>query len=99
MSRGAWAREVDGGCTVAVRVTPRSSRAGVVAGPDEVTVRVHAPPEGGRATREAGDLLASALRVPRTRIRLRTGERHRRKVFEVPGMSASVARRRLLGSD
>jgi uncharacterized protein len=97
VTRGGWARDDDGACTIAVRVTPRSSRVGVEAG-EEVTIRVHAPPEGGRATREAGERLASALSVPRSRIRVRTGERSRRKVFEVSGMSASEARRRLLGS-
>ena len=92
---GTWVRHAEGGCAVEVRVTPRSSRAGVRIREGIVVVRVHAPPVGGRATREAVRLLAAALDVPPSTIALGRGARSRRKVFLVAGIAPQEAERRL----
>jgi hypothetical protein len=93
-----WLRSTSDGCTVEVRVVPRSSRADVTAGPAGLRVRVHAPAEGGRATREAASRLADALGVPRSRVSLRSGPRSRSKVFAVRGLTAREAADRLAGT-
>jgi uncharacterized protein YggU (UPF0235/DUF167 family) len=81
--------------TITVRVTPRSGRSAVTIGPSGVLVRVRAAPEGGRATAEAGMVLAAALGVPKTAVRLRSGARSRVKVFAVAGLVQGEPERRL----
>lgn len=73
--------------TISVRVIPRSTRRTVDASAGGVTVRVHSPPAGGRATQEARRALAEALGVPPARVTLRSGVRSRSKVFAVEGLS------------
>lgn len=91
-----WVRAADGGCTIEVRVLPRSSRTGVEVRGEELLLRVHAPPEAGRATKEAGRALAAALRVAPSAVTLHRGARARRKVFRVAGRLPDQAER-LLG--
>ena len=69
-----------------VRVQPRSSRPGIEVRDDEVVVRVAAPPADQRATDEARRRLADGLGVPVSAVRLRSGARSRRKLFEVDGL-------------
>jgi hypothetical protein len=62
---------------VTVRVTPRSGRRSVEAGPEGVAIRVRAAAEGGKATDEARRALAETLGVPASRVRLASGARSR----------------------
>jgi len=71
------------GARIAIRVTPRASRARIVAEGDILRVHVTAPPEAGKANDAARALLAKALGVPKTRLRLVRGQGARDKVFEV----------------
>jgi uncharacterized protein (TIGR00251 family) len=82
----------------AVRVQPRSSRAGVdgVHG-DALKVRVHAPPVEGAANAAVIEVIAAALGVPKRSVRIVTGEASRSKVVEVSGLAAREVRRALLG--
>jgi uncharacterized protein YggU (UPF0235/DUF167 family) len=80
---------------ITVRVTPRSGRTEVTAGPTGVVVRVRAAPEDGNATAEAATALAVALGVPKTAVRLRSGARSRVKVFAVAGLAPGEPERRL----
>jgi uncharacterized protein YggU (UPF0235/DUF167 family) len=82
---------------VSVRVTPRSGRSGVEVAGGAVTIRVQAPPDGGRATQEARRVLADALGVAPSGVVLRSGARSRQKVFDVRGMTSEEALRRLRG--
>jgi uncharacterized protein YggU (UPF0235/DUF167 family) len=76
---------------VSVRVTPRGGRDGVdgverlANGRDVVKVRVRAIAEGGEANRAVVDLLAKALHVPRSHVRLVAGPTSRLKQFEIDG--------------
>jgi uncharacterized protein YggU (UPF0235/DUF167 family) len=88
-------RERDGAVVVSVRVRPRS-RPGLEEGEGGLVISVAAPPEKGRATEEARQVLAEALGVPRSVVTLRTGAAARRKVFVVTGIGAVEARSRLL---
>ena len=83
--------------SIGVRVVPRSGRTGVEVGPDGPVVRVRSVPEGGKANQEAIRVLAAALGVPRTDVRLRSGARSRSKVFDVEGLSLRELERRLQG--
>jgi uncharacterized protein len=73
--------------TLTVRVVPRSSRPGIERRGDEVVLRVGAPAEGGRATEEARRLVANAVGVSRSAVRLRTGARSRTKTFDVESLA------------
>jgi uncharacterized protein len=68
----------------AVRVQPRSSKAGVEpAGDGEYRVRVHSAPEDGKANAEVIELLSAHLGVPRSRVRIVRGAASRRKIVEI----------------
>ncbi len=59
---------------------------------DRLRVRVGSPPEDGRANREAGEILSSALGVS---VRLARGMAARSKVFLAAGLSVEEVRDRL----
>jgi len=61
------------GATIAMRVTPRASRAAVVQDGDVICIRVTAGPVDGKATEAARDALAVAMGVARTRLTLLRG--------------------------
>jgi uncharacterized protein (TIGR00251 family) len=74
---------------VAVHVTPRASRDEIVGWRgSELSVRVSAAPDGGKANASACSALAAALDVPKTRVRVVRGFTARHKALEVEGMSA-----------
>lgn len=72
--------------TLAVHVTPKSGR-DEVAGwrGSELAVRVTAAPEGGKANAAVCKLVASALHVPKTSVRVVRGDTARHKVLEIDG--------------
>lgn len=73
---------------IAVHVTPKSGRddvAGWRGG--ELSVRVTAPPEGGKANAAACVVIAKALGVPKSAVRVVRGESSRHKQVEVEGVS------------
>ena len=76
-------------------MVPRSGRPAVELTAQGIVVRVRAAPEGGKATEEARRALADALGTPPSAVRLRSGGRARRKVFEVEDMPESEALQRL----
>lgn len=71
------------GADIPVRVTPKASRNAVEAGEAGVRVYVTTVPEGGKANAAVQKLLAKALGVPKTRLRLVRGETSRNKVFRI----------------
>ena len=79
-----------------VRVTARASRDELAGLKDGVLhVRVSAPPVDGKANRAVTRLIAKALGVGRTSVRVVRGERSRDKVVEVDGVDPDDARRAL----
>jgi uncharacterized protein (TIGR00251 family) len=67
-----------------VHVKPRSSRQGVNVLPDgTLEIRVHSPPEDGRANTELMEVLARHLGVKRRRLSIVSGETSRHKIIEV----------------
>ncbi len=84
IEKGALSELADGG-PIHVRVTPRAGREAVEpgAGPRQLKVRVTVAAEGGKANKAVTALLARALGVPPSRLRLVSGARARDKVFRV----------------
>ena len=82
-----------------VRVQPRASRAGIGAWRDDgvLSVRVTAPPLEGRANAAVGAVLAAALGVPASAVRVVHGEHARDKLVRVTGLTPAEIRRRLEG--
>jgi len=89
-------RDAAGGCIIAVKVVPGSSRdriMGVLG--DRLKVAASAPPEKGKANAAAAGTLAEALGVDRRSVELLSGPRSPRKEFRIAGLSAQTVRQRL----
>ena len=72
------------GNTFALRITPRARTEGLeVAADGRLLVRVNAPPVDGRANEAVRLLLAAALGVAPTRLKLLRGETGRDKLFRL----------------
>jgi hypothetical protein len=79
------------GVSVAIRVTPRGGQDAVdgietlANGRSALKVRVRAIAEGGEANRAVIELLAEALRVPKTSVRVMSGATSRLKQIAIDG--------------
>lgn len=71
------------GQQIAVRVTPRASRARLVVEGEAIRVYVTVVPEGGKANAAVERLLAKALGIPRSKLELVRGASARDKLFRV----------------
>ena len=84
------------GLEIAIRLTPRASRAGIgghvveVDGSVWLLAKVTAPPEAGKANRALLRLLASTLRVPASACRVAAGAGARRKRVRIHGDGAAM---------
>ncbi len=79
-----------------VRLTPRAARQGITGWREDVLlVRVTAPPVEGRANEALLRLLADALGLGRTQVRLVSGTASRDKTVRVEGLSPAQVRARL----
>ena len=86
--------ERDGALVVAVRVQPRASRdevAGEMNG--ALKVRLQAPAVENRANEALCEYLAALLKMPKSAVRILSGDRSRIKRLEIRG----VTKQRLLG--
>ena len=83
MPKGALAALAVPGTEIAVRVTPRASRARVVQEDGAIRVYVTEPPEDGRATEAVRCALAHALGLAPSRLALSRGATARDKRFRV----------------
>lgn len=76
-----------------IRVMPRAQKTMVGGERDgALLVRLAAPPVEGAANAALVDFLASALNLPRRRIRIVGGRRSRRKRVAIAGMTAEQVR-------
>jgi uncharacterized protein (TIGR00251 family) len=89
-------RDTPQGVTLRVRVQPRSSR-DALGGERQgaLVVRLTAPPVEGRANQALARLLAGALGVPPSAVRLLRGGTGRDKLVAVAGLDVATARARL----
>jgi hypothetical protein len=86
----------EGAVRFAVRVQPRSSRAGLdgLRG-DALRVRVHAAPVAGAANAAVIEVISAALGVARRDVRIVIGEASRNKLVEVVGLDVGEVHARL----
>jgi uncharacterized protein len=76
------------GVVLAVRVQPRASRdevAGAIEG--ALKIRLCAPAEENRANEALTEFLAAVLKVPKSSVRILSGERGRTKRVEITGVT------------
>ena len=79
-----------------VKVVPKSSRDRVVGWVgDRLKVAVTAAPERGKANAAVIEVVAEALGVSRSRVRVASGERAPLKTLEIEGVGKADARSRL----
>jgi uncharacterized protein (TIGR00251 family) len=84
-----WAKVVDDGVVVSLRVQPGARRSEVVdAGGAQLRVRVAAPAIDGKANAETVRFVAELLGVRRSAVSLLRGERSRDKVLHVAGLGS-----------
>lgn len=78
---------------LAVHVTPKSGKDEVVGWRgDELQVRVAVAPEGGKANAATCAVVASALKVPKSAVRVIRGATSRHKMLEIVGIDDRVVR-------
>jgi uncharacterized protein (TIGR00251 family) len=78
---------------LAVHVTPRSGRDEVVGWRGaELSVRVTVAPEGGKANSAVCVLIAKALHVPKSSIRVVRGDTARHKILRIDNVDDAVVR-------
>jgi uncharacterized protein (TIGR00251 family) len=79
-----------------VHVQPKSSREGIVGEADGILkLRVTAPPVEGRANEACLRLLAGALDLPISRLRIASGQHARLKTIQIAAVSAQTIRAKL----
>jgi uncharacterized protein (TIGR00251 family) len=91
------------GVIIRVRAQPGARRNGVTGVREgELCVAVTAPPDRGRANDAIVKALAETLKVPRSRVKILSGETNRHKRLMVEGMAVTevvAALRAVVGSD
>ncbi len=81
--------ELPGAVRIAVRVQPRASRDAVDGEwQGGLKVRLTAPPVDDRANEALCEFLAGLLKIPKSAVRILSGERSRIKRLELRGVSA-----------
>ena len=88
--------ETPGGVILSVRVIPRAKKTEIAGARDDaLLVRVAAPPVEGAANDALVDLLADRLGVPRSAIRIVSGERGRHKRVAIAAVTVTLVRDKL----
>ena len=78
---------------IAVKVHPRAKSTRLSGGPEEYKLEVTVPPVEGAANDAVIEFFARGLRLPKSAVRIVTGEHARRKVVEIAGASTETLAR------
>ncbi|MCU0821855.1 MAG: DUF167 domain-containing protein [Spirochaetes bacterium] len=70
-----------------ITVSPRSSKSIIKIDRDAVKVYLNSPPVDGKANEECVKLFSKQLKVPKSAISIIRGEKGKRKVLEIQGMT------------
>lgn len=70
---------------ITVKVQPRAKRSRLSGGPEEYKLEVTAPPVEGAANDAVIEFFARGLRLPKSAVRIVTGEHARRKIIDIAG--------------
>lgn len=94
-TQGISLRDADGGCKLEVKVKP-AARQDTLIGPfaGRLRMTVTAAAERGRANEAVARVIAGALNVATSRVRVIAGFTAREKVLYIEGLSADEVRRR-----
>lgn len=74
------------GSELPIRVTPKASRDRLDSSGDTLKVYTTAPPADGQANKAVINLVAKALRVPKSSISIKRGESSRDKLLWIDGL-------------
>lgn len=89
-------RDIPGGCVIAVKAVPGSSRDRIVGAlGDCLKIATSAAPEKGKANAALAAILAKALAVDKRSVEVVAGQTSARKEFRIAGLSAADVRKRL----
>ena len=87
-----WFRLANDGCvTLTLHIQPGAKKtefAGLHG--DALKIRLAAPPVDGKANEALIKFVAEALKLPKSAVRLKSGQTSRRKVLEVTGAEANA---------
>lgn len=83
MQKGALAQLAQPGAQIELRVIPNARQEGIEHGPEGLRISTTATPEGGKANRAVQKLLAHALGIAPSRLRLTAGASSRVKRFQI----------------
>jgi len=83
-------------CRIAIKAIPNAPR-NAVAGwlGDALKIKIHAPALEGRANEELCAFLANTLGLPRRAVSVAHGDKSRRKIVHIDGMTLDTARKKL----
>lgn len=81
---------------IEIKVQPKASRNRIEKVEEgRLKIRVTVPPEGGKANRAVIEILSKALKVPKSKIRIKRGESSRIKTVEIEGCSLANLQEKL----
>jgi uncharacterized protein (TIGR00251 family) len=80
---------------IEVTVTPKSSKSLISVENGEIRAKLHSPPLDGKANGECVALLAKTLGLPKSAVGVARGEKSRRKLFSIDGLSPEEVMERL----
>jgi uncharacterized protein (TIGR00251 family) len=84
------------GISFAVKIHPRAKKNAITGElGDTLKVSLTAPPVEGRANEACIEFFANLLKVPRSSVTIASGQKSRRKVIRVAGLSAEEVRKRI----
>jgi uncharacterized protein (TIGR00251 family) len=88
--------EASSGISFAIKVQPRARKNAVIGElGDALKVSLTTPPVEGRANQACIEFFANLLKVPRSSVTIASGQKSRRKVIRVAGLSAEEVRQRI----
>ncbi|RLB11888.1 MAG: DUF167 domain-containing protein [Deltaproteobacteria bacterium] len=78
-----------------VRVIPKASKQQIIREGDRVKIKLVSPPQDGRANKELKQLLSKRLKIPKSNIKIVSGEHFREKNISIHGLSLEEILERL----
>jgi uncharacterized protein len=91
-----WLRRQDSRATLTLHVQPGAKRTEVAgAHGDALKIRLSAPPVDGKANSALLDYIANLLGLPKSNVRLISGQTSRRKILEVAAAPVDAEQRLL----
>jgi len=93
-----WIKETAEGVSLTVKVRPKSRQTRVDAVTSEFfRIAVRAAPQDGQANEACVELLAMALKVPKSAVKIAVGFQGRTKIVKVSGLTRQLVLERLSG--